>query len=629
MSKGSINVTAQNIFPIIKKFLYSDHEIFLRELVSNAVDATQKLKTLTNLGEAKGELGDLSIHIKLDKKAKTLSIIDRGIGMTAEEIDKYINQVAFSGAEEFVKDYEGKMEGTDLIGHFGLGFYSAFMVAKKVEILTKSYKDDAAVMWSCEGNPEFELTSIEKEDRGTEIRLHIAEDSEDFLEDAKINELLSKYAKFMPVSIEFGDKDESFNSAAEGEEAKWETKKVPNIINNPNPAWVRKPADLTEEDYSAFYRELYPSSFDEPLFSIHLNVDFPFNLTGVLYFPKIKPNVEPQRNKIQLFQKQVFVTDSVEGIVPDFLTLLHGVIDSPDIPLNVSRSYLQADGNVKKISSHITKKVADKLEEMFRNDREDFERKWNDMKIIIEYGMLTEDKFFDKGKKFALYETMDGKLHTFEAFLESIKEKQTDKDNKTVVLYASHKNAQHSYVQQAKAKGYDVLLLDSPLTSHLIQKLEQEFSDTTFARVDSDLIDNLIRKEETRVSKLSEKQKEELKTRLESIVPKEKFTLKLEDMESTDAPLMITVPEFMRRMKEMQMSGGGGMMGMGDFPDMYDLVVNANHSLASKILDTDDEALRSTAVNQALDLAKLQQNLLHGEELTAFITRSYEMLGEE
>ena len=629
MSKGSINVTAQNIFPIIKKFLYSDHEIFLRELVSNAVDATQKLKTLTNLGEAKGELGDLSIHIKLDKKAKTLSIVDRGIGMTAEEIDKYINQVAFSGAEEFVKDYEGKMEGTDLIGHFGLGFYSAFMVAKKVEILTKSYKDDAAVMWSCEGNPEFELTSIEKEDRGTEIRLHIAEDSEDFLEDAKINELLSKYAKFMPVSIEFGDKDESFNSAAEGEEAKWETKKVPNIINNPNPAWVRKPADLTEEDYSAFYRELYPSSFDEPLFSIHLNVDFPFNLTGVLYFPKIKPNVEPQRNKIQLFQKQVFVTDSVEGIVPDFLTLLHGVIDSPDIPLNVSRSYLQADGNVKKISSHITKKVADKLEEMFRNDREDFERKWNDMKIIIEYGMLTEDKFFDKGKKFALYETMDGKLHTFEAFLESIKEKQTDKDNKTVVLYASHKNAQHSYVQQAKAKGYDVLLLDSPLTSHLIQKLEQEFSDTTFARVDSDLIDNLIKKEETRVSKLSEKQKEELKTRLESIVPKEKFTLKLEDMESTDAPLMITVPEFMRRMKEMQMSGGGGMMGMGDFPDMYDLVVNANHSLASKILDTDDEALRSTAVNQALDLAKLQQNLLHGEELTAFITRSYEMLGEE
>jgi molecular chaperone HtpG len=629
MSKGSINVTAQNIFPIIKKFLYSDHEIFLRELVSNAVDATQKLKTLTNLGEAKGELGDLSIHIKLDKKAKTLSIIDRGIGMTAEEIDKYINQVAFSGAEEFVKDYEGKMEGTDLIGHFGLGFYSAFMVAKKVEILTKSHKDDAAVMWSCEGNPEFELTSIEKEDRGTEIRLHIAEDSEDFLEEAKINELLSKYAKFMPVSIEFGDKDESFNSAAEGEDAKWETKKVPNIINNPNPAWVRKPADLSDEDYRAFYRELYPSSFDEPLFSIHLNVDFPFNLTGVLYFPKIKPNVEPQRNKIQLFQKQVFVTDSVEGIVPDFLTLLHGVIDSPDIPLNVSRSYLQADGNVKKISSHITKKVADKLEEMFRTDREDFESKWNDMKIIIEYGMLTEDKFFDKGKKFALYETMDGKLHTFEAFLESVKEKHTDKDNKTVVLYASHKTAQHSYVQQAKAKGYEVLLLDSPLTSHLIQKLEQEFSDTTFARVDSDLIDNLIKKEETRVSKLSEKQKEELKTRLESIVPKEKFTLKLEDMESTDAPLVITVPEFMRRMKEMQMSGGGGMMGMGDFPDMYDLVVNANHSLASKILDTDDEVLRSSAVNQALDLAKLQQNLLHGEELTAFITRSYEMLGQE
>lgn len=629
MSKGSINVTAQNIFPIIKKFLYSDHEIFLRELVSNAVDATQKLKTLTNLGEAKGELGDLTIHIKLDKKAKTLSIIDRGIGMTAEEIDKYINQVAFSGAEEFVKEYEGKMEGADLIGHFGLGFYSAFMVAKKVEIITKSHKDAAAVQWICEGNPEFELNTIDKEDRGTEIKLHIADDSEDFLEDAKINELLSKYAKFMPISIQFGEKDESYNAAAEGEDAKWETRKVANVVNNPNPAWVQRPADLSDEDYKNFYRELYPGSFDEPLFNIHLNVDFPFNLTGVLYFPKIKPNVEPQRNKIQLFQKQVFVTDSVEGIVPDFLTLLHGVIDSPDIPLNVSRSYLQADGNVKKISSHITKKVADKLDEMFRKDREDFESKWNDMKIIIEYGMLTEDKFFDKAKKFAMYEDTDGGLHTFEAYLETIKENQTDKDKKTVVLYASNKNAQHSYIQQAKAKGYSVLLLDSPLTSHLLQKLEQEHENTTFARVDSDLIDNLIKKDETRVAKLSDKQKEELKTRLESIVPKEKFTLKLEDMDSTEAPLMITVPEFMRRMKEMQMTGGGGMMGMGDFPEMYDLVVNANHKLASKILDTDDESARSEAVNQALDLAKLQQNLLHGEELTAFISRSYAMLEEE
>ncbi len=515
MSKGSINVTAQNIFPIIKKFLYSDHEIFLRELVSNAVDATQKLKTLTSLGEAKGELGDLTIHVKVDKEAKTLSIIDRGIGMTAEEIDKYINQVAFSGAEEFVKEYEGKMDGADLIGHFGLGFYSAFMVAKKVEILTRSHKGDGAVQWSCEGNPEFELTDIDKEDRGTEIRLHIGEDSEEFLEESKINELLSKYAKFMPVSIEFGEKDESYNSAAEGEEAKWETKKVPNVVNNTNPAWVRKPGDLSDEDYKEFYRELYPMSFDEPLFNIHLNVDFPFNLTGVLYFPKIKPNVEPQRNKIQLFQKQVFVTDSVEGIVPDFLTLLHGVIDSPDIPLNVSRSYLQADGNVKKISSHITKKVADKLDEMFRKDREDFEAKWNDMKIIIEYGMLTEDKFFDKAKKFALYEDTEGKLHTFDAYLKLIKKNQTDKDKKTVVLYASHKDGQHSYVEAAKSKGYHVLLLDSPLTSHLIQKLEGEFSDTTFARVDSDLIDNLIKKDETRVAKLSDKQKEELKNRLQ------------------------------------------------------------------------------------------------------------------
>ena len=433
----------------------------------------------------------------------------------------------------------------------------------------------------------------------------------------------------MPIAIQFGEKDESYNAAKEGEEAKWETRKVANIINNPNPAWVRTPSELTAEDYKEFYRELYPMSFDEPLFNIHLNVDYPFNLTGVLYFPKIKPNVEPQRNKIQLFQKQVFVTDSVEGIVPDFLTLLHGVIDSPDIPLNVSRSYLQADGNVKKISSHITKKVADKLDEMFRKDRKDFEAKWNDMKIIIEYGMLTEEKFFDKAKKFALYEDTDGALHTFEAYLKKIKKNQTDKDKKTVILYASHKDGQHSYIQAAKAKGYSVLLLDSPLTSHLLQKLEQKHENTTFKRVDSDLIDNLIRKEETRVAKLSDKQKEELKNRLEANVPKEKFTLKLEDMDSTEAPLIITVPEFMRRMKEMQMTGGGGMMGMSDFPEMYDLVVNANHSLASKILDTEDDGARSTAVNQALDLAKLQQNLLHGEELTAFITRSYEMLGNE
>ena len=626
MATGSINVTAQNIFPIIKKFLYSDHEIFLRELVSNAVDATQKLQTLTRLGEAQGELGDLTIHIKLDKEAKTLSIIDRGIGMTAEEIDKYINQVAFSGAEEFVKQYEGKMEGADLIGHFGLGFYSAFMLASKVEIITKSFKDAPAVQWSCEGNPEFDLVEVEKADRGTEIKLHIAEDSAEFLEEHKIEELLTKYAKFMPVSIQFGEKDESYNAAEEGEEAKWETRKVANVINNTQPAWVRTPNELTEEDYKSFYRELYPSSFDEPLFNIHLNVDYPFNLTGVLYFPKIKPNVEPQRNKIQLYQKQVFVTDSVEGIVPDFLTLLHGVIDSPDIPLNVSRSYLQADGNVKKISSHITKKVADKLDDLFRKDRADFESKWNDMKIIIEYGMLTEEKFYDKAKKFALYPDTDGQLDTFESFLEGIKENQTDKDGNTIVLYASNKDAQHAFIQQAKAKGYKVLVLDSPLTSHLLQKLEGDHEKTTFARVDSDLIDNLIKKDETRVAALSDKQKEELKNRLEAVVPTGKFTLKLEDMDSEAAPFIITVPEFMRRMKEMQMTGGGGFMGMGDFPEMYDLIVNANHPLASKVLDVEDEGERTAAVNQALDLAKLQQNLLHGEELTAFIERSFELL---
>jgi molecular chaperone HtpG len=597
-------------------------------LVSNAVDATQKLQTLARVGETKSELGDLTIKIEVDKKKKTITIRDRGVGMTAEEVEKYINQVAFSGAEEFLKKYEGKLDGKGIIGHFGLGFYSSFMVASKVEIKTKSHSQksvEKGAHWVCTGSPDFELTEITKKDRGTEIILHIAEDSEEFLENYKISELLKKYAKFMPIPIQFGENEEEVNVAAEGEPEKLEKHKKPVIINNPEPAWVKKPADLKQEDYDSFYRELYPMTFEKPLFHIHLNVDYPFNLTGVLFFPKIKPNVEPQRNKIQLYQKQVFVTDSVEGIVPDFLTLLHGVIDSPDIPLNVSRSYLQSDGNVKKISSHITKKVADKLEEMFKQDRPDFESKWNDMKIIIEYGMLTDEKFYERAQKFALYKSVDGQAYTFEEFHEKVKDQQTDKDGNTVLLYASHKDGQHAFISKAQEKGYEVLLMDSPLISHLIQRIESEKQKIRFARVDSDLIDNLIKKDEPRISKLSDMEKESLKNLLEGNVPKEKFSVRLEDMDSQEMPFVITVPEFMRRMKEMSMTGGG-MMGMSDFPEMYDLVVNTNHPLSEKILNEGDEAVKKILIKQALDLAKLQQNLLHGEELTQFIKHSYEKI---
>ena len=625
MATGKINVTADNIFPIIKKFLYSDHEIFLRELISNAVDATQKLQTLSRIGEAKGELGDLTIKVEINAKKKTLTIRDRGIGMTAAEVEKYINQVAFSGAEEFLKKYEGKLDGKGIIGHFGLGFYSSFMVAKKVEIKTKSFTqtaEDEGAHWSCTGSPEYDLKPIKKKDKGTEIILHIADDSTEFLEEHRIRELLNKYAKFMPVPIQFGEKEEKINVAKEGEEEILKTKKVPEIINNPEPAWIKKPADLKDEEYQKFYNELYPFTFEKPLFHIHLNVDYPFNLTGVLFFPKIKPNVEPQRNKIQLYQKQVFVTDSVEGIVPDFLTLLHGVIDSPDIPLNVSRSYLQSDGNVKKISSHITKKVADKLEEMFKNDREDFEKKWNDIKVIIEYGMLTDEKFYERAQKFALFQSVDGKFFTLDEYVEKVKENQTDKDKNVILLYAAHKEGQHGYIEKANEKGYDVLLLDSPIVSHLMQKIEGEKGNLKFARVDSDLIDNLIKKDENRVSQLSDKEKENLKGAIEGIVSKDKFSVRLEDMDSTDAPFVITVPEFMRRMKEMSMTGGG-MFGMTDMPEMYDLVVNSNHPLSNRILAEEDADAKSTMVKQALDLAKLQQNLLHGEELTKFIKRSY------
>lgn len=629
MSQGTINVSVENIFPLIKKFLYSDHEIFLRELISNATDATLKLKHLTSIGEASVEYGNPQIEVKIDKKKKQLHIIDQGIGMTKEEVEKYINQIAFSGAEEFIEKYKDtKGEDAGIIGHFGLGFYSAFMVASKVEIITKSYKDEPAAHWTCDGSPNYTIEEADKKIRGTEIILHIAEDSEEFLKESKIKELLVKYNKFMPIPIKFGTKTETLPKPEDAkEEDKAPTKEVDNIINNTNPAWTKQPTELEDKDYKEFYRELYPMQFEEPLFNIHLNVDYPFNLTGILYFPKMTNDMSVQKDKIQLYQNQVFVTDNVEGIVPEFLTMLRGVIDSPDIPLNVSRSYLQADGAVKKISSYITKKVADKLKSLFKENREDFEKKWNDIKIVIEYGMLTEDKFFEKAKDFFLYPTVDGNYFTIDELKEKIKPSQTDKDDKLVILYASNKDEQHSYTQSAKEKGYEVLLLDSPIVAHLLQKLEGANENTTFVRVDSDHIDNIIKKEDTAISKLTDEEKETLKTFLEEAIPSEKFSVQLEAMDSSANPFIITEPEFMRRMKDMQKSGGGGgMFGMGNMPDMYNLVVNTNHELVSEILNTKTQKKKERLVSQALDLAKLSKNLLKGEDMTAFIKRSYEMI---
>ncbi len=628
MSTGTINVTADNIFPIIKKFLYSDHEIFLRELVSNAVDATQKLKTLTRIGESKAELGNLTIQIKLDKEAKTLTVSDRGIGMSPDEVEKYINQLAFSGAEEFVQKYEEKADGAAIIGHFGLGFYSSFMVAKKVEILTKSHDETApAAHWECEGNPEFKLEESQKDDRGTDVILHISDEEKEFLEDWKIRELLNKYCKFLPVPIQFGV-EEITEKEGESDDAKEVKKEVANIINNPDPAWTKTPTELKDEDYNKFYKELYPYSFEDPLFHIHLNVDYPFDLTGILFFPRIKPNVDPNRNKIQLYQNQVFVTDNLEGIVPDFLTLLHGVIDSKDIPLNVSRSYLQSDGAVKKISGHITKKVADKLEELFKNDREDFEKKWKDIKIIIEYGMLSDEKFFERAQKFFLVEDVDGKFHTLEEFKAKIEELHTDKEGNQILLYASNQDLQHSFVKKAKNKSYEVLLLDSPLVSHLLQKLETGNEKLRFARVDSDHIDKLIQKDENHPAKLSEEQIKELKETIEKSLQKEKFVVQMENLDSGDLPFTITVPEFMRRMKEMSMTGGGGMMGMENMPEMFHLVVNSNNDFVTKILEEKDDKTRETMIKRGTDLALLSQNLLKGEELTSFVEKGFEDLAK-
>ena len=627
MTTGKINVSVENIFPLIKKFLYSDHEIFLRELISNGTDATLKLKHLTSIGEAKVDYGNPIIEVKIDKEGKKLHIIDQGLGMTADEVEKYINQIAFSGAEEFLEKYKDSAKDSGIIGHFGLGFYSAFMVASKVEIITKSHKDEPAAHWICDGSPEFTLEPSDKTSRGTEIVLHIAEDSLEFLEDYKIKELLNRYNKFMPIPIKFGTKTETLPKPEDApEDYKPETIEVDNIINNPNPAWSKQPTELSDEDYKSFYHELYPMQFEEPLFHIHLNVDYPFNLTGILYFPKLGSDLQIQKDKIQLYQNQVYVTDNVEGIVPEFLTMLKGVIDSPDIPLNVSRSSLQADAAVKKISNYITRKVADKLKSLFTENREEFEKKWNDIKIVLEYGMLSEDKFYEKAGTFVLYPTVDGKYFTLDELKENLKETQTDKDGKLVVLYAGNKEAQHSYIEIAKEKGYEVLLLDSPIIPHLIQKIEGDNQNLTFVRVDSDHIDNLIKKEETAISKLSDEEKESLKTVLEGFVPKQKYSVQLEAMDSQAAPFIITQPEFMRRMKEMSQSGGGGMFGMGNMPEMYNLVVNTNSDLATNILNTQDKSAQESLVKQALDLAKLSQNLLKGEELTAFVKRSFEMI---
>ena len=627
MSSGKINVSVENIFPLIKKFLYSDHEIFLRELVSNATDATLKLKHLTSIGDAKVEYGNPVIEVKIDKEGKKLHIIDQGLGMTSEEVEKYINQIAFSGAEEFLEKYKDSAKDSGIIGHFGLGFYSAFMVASKVEIITKSYKDEPAAHWTCDGSPEFTLVPSDRTTRGSEIILHIAEDSLEFLEEYKIRELLTKYNKFMPIPIKFGMKTVTLPKPEDApEDYKAETVEEDNIINNPNPAWTKQPTELKDEDYKEFYHELYPMQFEEPLFNIHLNVDYPFNLTGILYFPKMEANMQMQKDKIQLYQNQVYVTDNVEGIVPEFLGMLRGVIDSPDIPLNVSRSGLQADSNVKKISNYITRKVADKLKSLFNENREDFEQKWNDIKIVLEYGMLSEPKFYEKSGDFVLYPTVDDKYYTLAELKEAVTINQTDKNGKVVVLYASNKEAQHGYIEIAKEKGYEVILLDSPIVSHLIQKLEADNENLTFTRVDSDHIDKLIQKDEEQISKLSEEESTKLKTVLEELVPKQTYSVQLEAMDSKAAPFIITQPEFMRRMKEMSQSGGGGMFGMGNFPEMYNLVVNSNSELATTILNTEDKSAQEGLVKQALDLAKISQGLLKGEELTAFVKRSFELI---
>lgn len=617
MEKGSISVQTQNIFPIIKKFLYADHDIFLRELISNAVDASQKIKTLANKGVVKSEIGDLQIDIILDKEAKTLTISDRGIGMSEEEVKKYLNQVAFSSAEEFVEKY--KADNT-IIGHFGLGFYSAFMVSDEVEVISKSYRrNEKSVHWRCDGEPEYSIEYADKKSRGTDVILHINEESAEFLEESRIQSLLDKYCRFLPIPIKFGTKTET-TYEGEGEDAKEIKTEVDNIINNPEPAWKKSPRSLKDEDYKSFYEELYPFS-QAPLFWIHLNIDFPFNLTGILYFPKLSQNFEIQKNKIQLYSNQVYVTDDVKDIVPEFLTLMHGVIDSPDIPLNVSRSYLQSDHNVKKITSYITKKVAEKLQSLFKKDRESFESKWDEVAPIVKYGMITDEKFFDRARKFALLKNTEGTYFTIDEYVEKIKPNQTDKHDKVVMIYANQKDQQDTFVSAAKTRGYDVLLLDHVLDNHFIQHLEQKVDNTLFVRVDSDTTDNLIQTDETVESVLSEKEQEKVKALFEEVLKDSKSSIQLKPLSQDDHPVMITKPEFMRRMQDMQrLQGGMGSMGM---PDMHNLVVNTNHPLiVDKLLKMRSEDKKSDFIKYLYDLARLNQQMLSGSELTAFINRS-------
>ncbi|OQA02285.1 MAG: Chaperone protein HtpG [Bacteroidetes bacterium ADurb.Bin408] len=635
MQKGNINVQAENIFPIIKKFLYSDQEIFLRELISNAVDATQKIKVLASLGEFKGELGELKIEVSIDKKKKKITVSDHGIGMTAEEVDKYINQIAFSGAEEFIKKFDKVEDASQIIGHFGLGFYSSFMVANKVEIITRSYTQDdenKAVLWSCDGTPEYTIKDTKRKERGTDVVLHISKDAEAFLEEDKILGLLKKYCKFLPFEIVFGT--EKITQKVEGEKDKdghdkYETIEKIRVINNTKPAWKQKPLDLKQEDYLAFYRELYPYTFEEPLFQIHLNVDYPFNLTGILYFPKIKNNFEVQKNKIQLYCNQVYVTDSVEGIVPDFLMLLHGVLDSPDIPLNVSRSYLQNDAQVKKISAHITKKVSDKLEEIFKDNREDFEKKWDDIKIFIQYGMLSDEKFYEKAEKFCLFKNTEGKYFTFEEYKTHIEKTQTDKNKKVVHLYASNATDQHTFIAAARERGYDVLLFDGVLDAHFINNLEMKLKDVRFVRVDADILDKLIEKEENLPSKLDDAQKEKIRPAIEKFADKEKYHVVFENMSETEHPMLIVQPEFMRRMKDMSAIGGGAYSFMGNMPESFNLVVNANHPLIYDIAQKESISEENEKLlEQMFDLALLSQNMLKGEKLASFIKRSIDIIGK-
>ena len=623
MAKGKINVAVENIFPLIKKFLYSDHEIFLRELISNATDATLKLKHLSNIGELKVDYGNPIIEVKIDKKNKSLHIIDQGIGMTGDEIKKYINEVAFSGAEEFLEKYKDSAKDSGIIGHFGLGFYSAFMVSDSVEIISKSHKKESAVHWKCDGSPEYSLTKSNKTDRGTEIVLNISKDSKSFLEENTIRNLLKKYNRFMPIPIKFGQK-EITKKVGKGKNEKEIKEKVDDIINITEPAWTKKPKDLVDQDYNKFYKDLYPMNFEDPLFNIHLNVDYPFTLTGILYFPRIKNDINIQKDKIQLFQNQVFVTDNVEGIVPEFLTLLRGVIDSPDIPLNVSRSYLQVDSAVKKISNYITRKVGDKLNSLIKKDRKKYEEKWNDIKIIIEYGMLSEDKFFEKSDSFSLYPDTNNNFFTYDELINDIKKTQTNKEGKTIILYASNADEQDSYIKAAENKGYKVLLLDSPIVSHLIQKLESKKENISFSRVDSDSIDNLIKKDDNTISKLDDKEKEKLKAYIEEVISKEKYTIQIEALDSKELPFIITQPEFMRRMKDMQQSGGNNMF--GSMPEIHNVIVNVNNDLVNTIFKAKSKTKRSKLINQSLDLARLSQNLLKGEELTSFIKRSFDII---